>query len=223
MQASNQPLIALPTQSRHCFALNIHPRTNDIEPINCMGLSAPDAQDLANALPFLACGEESAVHAFGGSLLRDIAPNEQATMVAIAEDELRHATWLERLRIALPEPDISLPTEGMARFFKKLLTRKASLHFARVAALDLAVCHLLAPLLHTKASLIAAPEVRDGLLSIVRDEARHVQFAKQTAQRLGLSVQAQEQVNLAIERQLVALLAPVTPGLVRLARQSHSV
>lgn len=223
MPQSSATLISVQTQMSHCFTLNIHTRSTNVDPIDCTGLSALDAQDLANALPFLACGEESAVHAFGGSLLRDIAPNEQVTMAAIAEDELRHATWLERLRIALPEPNISLPDEGMARFFRKLLTRKPALHFARVAALDLAVCHLLAPLLHAKASLISATEVRNGLLSIVRDEARHVQFAKQTAQRLGLNEQAQTQVNLAIEQQLAVLLAPVTPGMLRLARQSQFV
>lgn len=189
-------------------------------PLQLGQLSDQHAQDLSNALPFLACGEESAVHAFSGTLLRHISADEKQAMADIAEDELRHAVWLERLRQVLPAPNLVLPAEAMTRFFKKLLTRQAALHFARVAALDRAVCQLLAPILHAQAGLAAAPDIRDGLLSIVRDESRHVQIAKNMALQLGLPTAELTRVYQHIETQLWALLAPVEPGLRRLAQQN---
>lgn len=207
------------SRAPHCFLLRSFPKDTGDVPLQLGQLSDANAQDLANALPFLACGEESAVHAFSGSLLRDIDADEKKVMAVIADDELRHAIWLERLRQVLPAPNLSLPVDSMAHFFKRLLTRKAALHFARVAALDRAVCQLLAPILHAHAGLAAAPEIRAGLLSIARDEARHVQIAKTTALRLGLPMQELNQVYRTIDQQLWRLLAPVEPGLRRLAQQ----
>lgn len=206
------------SRTPYCFALRPFPKDADDVPLQLGQLSDANAQDLANAVPFLACGEESAVHAFSGSLLRDIDADEKEVMAVIADDELRHAIWLERLRKILPPPNLSLPVDGMTTFFKRLLTRKPALHFARVAALDRAVCQLLAPILHAHAGLAAAPEIRTGLLSIARDEARHVQIAKSTALRLGLSTNELEQVYRTIDAQLWTLLAPVEPGLRRLAQ-----
>lgn len=212
--------------TRHCFALHNVAATNNCsnhlvaQPISCGTLSNHHCQDLANALPFLACGEESAIHAFSNSLLKHLNENQRAEMARIAEDELRHANWLERLRISLPLPNQHLPNKQLTRFFKRLLTRHTALHFARVAALDSAVCKLLAPLLRVDSILFCqAPEVHSGLVSILRDEARHVKAARKMASNFGLSKAKQTEVNTNIEAELWQLLTPVLPGLNRLARQ----
>lgn len=189
--------------------------------IDCSGLSAELALDLANCLPFLACGEESAVHAFSHSLLKDIHPEEVAQMQTIAEDELRHAHYLESLRSALPAPSIHLPVEAMSRFFRRLLTKNSAKHFAQVAALDLSVCRLLAPLLHPQAGLKHARQVREMLGAITRDEARHVKVARNMACQLGLTPAALDEIHQDIEQQLTNLLAPIRASLARLAHQDR--
>lgn len=217
---------------RHCFAVVGHltimadaddHKQEQLLPIDCSALSSQQAQDLSNALPFLACGEESAVHAFGSSLLKQVSQDEQAAMLRIAQDEFRHALWLERLRRALPPPCIHLPEHAMQLFFRRLLTRDAAKHFARVAALDGAVCQLLAPLLHQRASIQCAPELRSGLLAIVRDEARHVQVARQMAARLGMSSAGQTAINQEITQALDALLLPIASSLQRLSKQHEAI
>ena len=213
--------------SRHCFIINgsvVRDHVNDSAlplSLNCGTLSAQHRQDLANALPFLACGEESAIHAFSSSLLKHLNDQQRAEMAQIANDELRHAHWLECLRIALPQPNLHLSSIELTRFFKRLLTRNTSLHFARVAALDSAVCKLLAPLLHAESALVCqSPQIHAGLVSIALDEARHVKAARAMAAHFGLSQLMQVEVNAAIKAELWQLLTPVLPGLARLARRT---
>lgn len=212
--------------ARHCFALDDVVAPKDCsglwvtQSLSCGSLPSQHCQYLANALPFLACGEESAIHAFSSSLLKHLNENQRAEMARIAEDELRHADWLERLRISLPQPNQHLPNKQLTRFFKRLLTRNTALHFARVAALDSAVCKLLAPLLRVDSALYChAPEVHSGLVSILRDEARHVKAARKMAINFGLSKAQQTEVNANIEAELWQLLMPVLPGLKHLERQ----
>lgn len=209
--------------AHHCFSLSVLRMKGDNLPdMDCSGLSAQQAQDLANCLPFLACGEESAVHAFSHSLLKDINPEEAAQMQAIAEDELRHAVYLENLRCALPSPDIHLPVEAMSRFFRRLLTRNSARHFAQVAALDLSVCRLLTPLLNPQAGLKNAPQVQEMLRLITRDEARHVKVARNMAARLGLTPVVLAEIELDMEYRLGVLLAPIRASLERLTNQHQA-
>ena len=192
--------------------------------VDASGLAPEVAQALSNTLPFLRCGEESAVHAFGRRLARAAHGTEQAVLDVITADEARHAAWLEALAEALPPPDCG-PDAGpdarpdaiaMARFFRRLLTRDPALHFARVAALDLVVCAILRPLVARGSALSAAAPVADGLRSIRRDEARHVRVARQCARRLGVSATRQHELDAALRDELAALLAPVRSNLQRL-------
>ena len=174
---------------------------------------------LSNALPFLRCGEESAVHAFGrrlAGIARNSPAAEQAALNAITDDEARHATWLEALAAALPAPDRAPQPDAMAAFFRRMLTRDPALHFARIAALDLAVCAILQPLVGAGSALAAAPDVIDGLRAIRRDEARHVRVARDCARRLGLGAAQQHALDLALRDELASLLAPVRASLRRL-------
>lgn len=181
--------------------------------IDASGLPRDTAVALANALPFLRCGEESAVHAFGRRFASGSAGAEQAVLDAISADEARHAAWLEALAVALPAPDAMPDAGAMAMFFRRLLTRDQGLHFARVAALDLAVCMLLRPLVARHSALAAAPQVASGLRSIRHDEARHVRVARGCAGRLGLSETRQRELDRAMRSDLSALLAPVHASL----------
>ena len=187
--------------------------------IDASALPREVALALSNALPFLRCGEESAVHAFGRRLAnaaRDSPAAQQAALDAITADDARHAAWLEALAAALPEPDRAPQGGAMATFFRHLLTRDAALHFARIAALDLAVCAILRPLVGTGSALAAAPQVVDGLRAIRHDEARHVRVARECARRLGLNAMRQQAIDHALRDELAALLAPVRSSLRRL-------
>ena len=184
--------------------------------VDASGLPRDAAMALSNALPFLRCGEESAVHAFGRSLAHAAIDAEHLALETITADEARHAAWLDALAAALPAPEWPPQTAAMARFFRALLTRDRALHFARVAALDLAVCEILRPLVAPHGALAAAPQVVAGLQAIRHDEARHVRVARNCAHRLGVSAARQAQLDIALRHELAALLAPVHASLARL-------
>lgn len=232
----NMKNVADKSLSHHCFSLaalrtrsdNLIDEGRQNAPVthaeigpDCSGLSAQLALDLANCLPFLACGEESAVHAFSHSLLKDISSEEAKEMQAIAKDELRHARYLECLRCELPAPCIHLPVDATSRFFRRLLTKDSAKHFAQIAALDLSVCRLLAPLLHPQAGLRNAPQVSEILGAITRDEARHVKVARKMAFKLGCTPLAFAGINQEIEQQLATLIAPIRASHDRLAKQDQ--
>jgi hypothetical protein len=177
----------------------------------------PDvALALANAVPFLRCGEESAVHAFGRRLVHSDDAMEQRALEAIGADEERHAAWLQALAAALPAPTCALDPDALTPFFRRLLTRDKALHFARIAALDLAVCALLRPLVARHGPLAAAPTVIGGLRAIRHDEARHVRVARDCAYRLGWPAASQRGLDQSMREELGALLAPVNGSLRRL-------
>lgn len=185
-------------------------------PIDAGALPPAVAAGLADALPFLRCGEESAVHAFGRRLTLVAGRAEQTALDAITADEQRHAAWLEALAAALPTPTAPPDAVAMAAFFRGLLTRDPALHFARIAALDLAVCAILRPLAAPRGGLAAAPEVVAGLASIRRDEARHVRVARHCAATLGFAAAGQRSLDLAMRAELAGLLGPVQASLARL-------
>jgi hypothetical protein len=202
---------ALATAAPVCFA-RARPAVRMLG-IDARALPPDVAAALANALPFLRCGEESAVHAFGRRLASVGSAVEQTMLDAITADEARHADWLEALAAALPLPDRAPCAEAMAGFFRRLLTRDAALHFARIAALDLLVCAILRPLVSPHGVLAAAPQAVAGLRAIRRDEARHVRVARDCARRLGFSATRQRALDLAMRAELAALLAPVHASL----------
>ncbi len=184
--------------------------------IDTSGLPRAVAVALSNALPFLRCGEESAVHAFGRRLAGTGDAAQREALDAITADEARHAAWLEALAAGLPWPEAAPDAGAMATFFRRLLTRDPALHFGRIAALDLAVCALLRPLVGPRSALVAAPQVAAGLRSIRADEARHVRVARGCARGLGVCAADQHDLDAALREELVALLAPVSSSLVRL-------
>ena len=212
------PAVAASASAPVCFARARSAAA--AEAIDTTGLPHGIAQALADALPFLRCGEESAVHAFGRRLASRAGGANRTVLDAITADEARHAAWLEALATSLPAPVAAPQAAAMAAFFRRLLTRDAALHFARVAALDLAVCALLRPLLARGSVLAAAPQVDAGLRAIRSDEARHVRVARACAITLGFTAPKQRALDLALRAELAALLAPVRASLEQLGIRS---
>lgn len=194
-----------------CFA---HSRsTGDVRSVDTSPLATGIDQALSDTLPFLRCGEESAIHAFGRRLVGGALGTSKRVLDAITEDETRHAAWLAALASALPAPRQASDSQQMTAFFRQMLTRDRGLHFAQIASLDLAVCELLRPLAAVRSVIAAAPEVHAGLASIRRDEARHVRIARSCARELGWSPLQQHKLDAAMRDRLGVLLAPIRSSL----------
>ncbi|WP_210545241.1 hypothetical protein [Rhodoferax sp. PAMC 29310] len=180
------------------------------------GLNPGQRQDIADLLPFLACGEESAAHVFGHSLQSAVPASFWPTLSQIAQDEHRHAELLSGLRDELPRPNAGISLTRLIVFFKRLETPDPAEHLARVAALDLAVCRLLQPLLRHGAAISRAPALHAALSQLRADEAGHVRLARRLAGELGYESENQGQLNRTLSDRLNSLLAPVAPALARL-------
>lgn len=111
-------------------------------------LGDAQAEALSELLQAFACGEESASLAFarlGGSPIEDAA---RRALARVAEEELIHERLLRGLRGALPAPapDREL-RRALLRFYHSIAQADIGLHLASIAALDSAVCLILAALL----------------------------------------------------------------------------
>ena len=218
-------------QSRQCFARARPARRADdpdfsvdtacpppaacaLGPHSAQPLPGAVAQALADTLPFLLCGEESAVHAFGRRWKGQ--DHRREALRSIAGDEARHASWLQALARCLPAPARAPDAARMSAFFGGLLTREPARHFGHIAALDRSVCDILRPLVLPNGALADAPDVRAVLRAIHQDEARHVRVARDCALELGLTVADQHRLDLQVADALAALLSPVRASLHRL-------
>lgn len=187
-----------------------------------LNLSAAASQALADTLPFLLCGEESAVHAFSSTLMRPSATSEHRALNAIAVDEARHAQWLGLLAARLPAPVKQLDAQHMQHFFRSMLTRHHGLHFARVAALDLAVCSLLHGITQPSSVLKSDAWVMRLLKNILNDEGKHVRLARGMAARLDISTEQQRAVDKEVASSLSKLLQPVNSALSTLSTLNNA-
>jgi hypothetical protein len=147
-----------------------------------LALADAHARALAELVPFLLCGEESAVLAFGHhAQSRKWAHRARQDFNRIEVDEVRHARWLHDLQASLPAPraDSRLRTR-MRRFFVRLRRRDPGMHLGRIAALDSAACLILGRLRRARA---CASDARVSRIfeSIHRDEACHVAIARHYA------------------------------------------
>jgi hypothetical protein len=143
------------------------------------------AEALCELLQVFACGEESAAHAFahlGGSPLEDAA---RRGLARVAKEELIHEGLLRGLRNALPAPapDREL-RRALLRFYHGIWQADIGLHLASIAALDSAVCVILAALLEPDRILAREPTVARVLHRIHRDEAGHVRLSRRLAAEL---------------------------------------
>ncbi len=133
----------------------------------------------------VACGEESASLAFarlGDSPIEDAA---RRALARVAEEELIHERLLRGLRGALPAPapDREL-RRALFRFYHGIAQADIGLHLASIAALDSAVCLILAALLEPDRILAQEPAANAIFRRIHRDEAGHVRLSRRIAAEL---------------------------------------
>jgi hypothetical protein len=148
-------------------------------------LGDAQAEALSELLQVFACGEESASLAFarlGDSTLEDAA---RRALARVAGEELIHERLLRGLRGALPapQPDREL-RRTLLRFYHGIAQADIGLHLASIAALDSAVCLILAALLEPDRVLAQEPVASAIFRRIHRDEAGHVRLSRRIAAEL---------------------------------------
>jgi len=189
-----------------CFELGRHaaraPRR--VPPLR---LTDDGATALADLLPLLLCGEESAALAFGAGGARDaLAAAARAGLERIRREEVVHGMLLQRLQTALPPAPLEAPLlTRMRRFFITLADPDPGRYFARIAGLDSAVCMLLGALRRKHSPLMADPTVAATFARIHRDEGGHVDAARRIALEYAPATRAMDAATEA-RRRLVSLL-----------------
>ena len=111
-------------------------------------LADTQAEALSDLLQVFACGEESAALAFAHFGVSPIEDAARRGLARVAKEELVHERLLRGLRNALPAPapDREL-RRALLRFYYGIAQADIGLHLASIAALDSAVCVILAALL----------------------------------------------------------------------------
>jgi hypothetical protein len=150
--------------------------------LELLRLGDPQAEAMSELLQVFACGEESASLAFarlGNSRLEEIARH---ALACVAGEELIHERLLRGLSGALPAPapDRKL-RRALLRFYHGIAQADIGLHLASIAALDSAVCLILAALLKPDRVLAQEPVASAIFHRIHRDEAWHVGLSRRIA------------------------------------------
>jgi hypothetical protein len=149
-------------------------------------LDTRHCEALAELLPVLLCGEESAVLTFGGYVgSAQLQAAARKEFCRIQSDEERHTTWLQRLKLALPA---ARSDPGLLRQVRRFLAavREPQLgpHLARIAALDSAACVVLGALRRRGGAIRTDRTLSNLFAQIHRDEVRHVAIAHHYARLL---------------------------------------
>ena len=154
-------------------------------PLGPLHFSDAQAQALSELLQVFACGEESASLAFTHLSDSPLTDATRRGLARIAKEELMHERLLRRLRGALPAPVVNRQLRhAMIRFYHRMTQVDIGLHLASIAALDSAVCSILATLLAPAGVLAQEPTVTTIIRRIHRDEARHVRLSRRLAAEL---------------------------------------
>ena len=171
--------------------------------------STQSAEALAEVLPILLCGEESATISFSG--LRDTAyipATLRAALASIAIDERRHESLLWGIRRALPLPQRTPESLlRVRRFFMSIGSREIGRYLAQIAGLDSAVCTLLGHFRARRGPLASDQALQERFTRIHADEARHVATTRYWAMQYCTRDQA-DVASQQIRRALVRLLTP---------------
>jgi hypothetical protein len=145
---------------------------------------------MANLLPGLVCGEESAVQVFHQETRRVRAKDLEAIQlgfVRIEAEERRHHEMLQWLRAELPPALDLVGTRNRARrFFINVQSRDLATHFSRIVELDSAVCRIMHRLACSQ-KLAASQTVVTILRRIQKEEAGHVRLSREYAKCLGVT------------------------------------
>jgi hypothetical protein len=179
-------------------------------------LTDDEQQALANLMPLLICGEESATFVFddlANTLAGRLSAIQLRAIRSITSDEIRHSDDLDALRHQLPSPLDRRTSYRAAAFLKVLKSEDPVIRLARLAVLDAAVCQMLALLLHAEAPIAKCPEVSSIIRHIQLDEARHVRIIRDCYLKLGLSSIEIAKAQLQVLEAFILLLTPSTQDL----------
>lgn len=148
-------------------------------------LGSRKAEALSEVLQVFACGEESAAIAFGQLAGSRADAATRDTLSVIAAEKAVHEELLRGLRSGLPEParDRTL-RRALFRFYHGLAQDDPGRHLGGIAALDSAVCTIVAALLRARAPLAREPRVAAAFGRIRREEAGHVRLSRGLAREL---------------------------------------
>ena len=131
-------------------SLDLAVRALEGEDFTPTGMNTKEAEALANLLPFLLCGEESAVHVFfreGRRIRKKAESAAQDLMWQIAGEEKVHEHMISLLQSKIPpSSDMEAIRRRSHDFFVNMSSKEPALHFARVAGLDSGVCKIMAAL-----------------------------------------------------------------------------
>jgi hypothetical protein len=148
-------------------------------------LAPAKAQALADLLPLLACGEESAALAFDG-FARGRADGMTTALARIAAEERGHGALIAGIRDQLPAPRNLASTRAEARrFYLRLQERDPMRHIVRITALDSAACTILSALTRTGQGISDDPEIQSRLRCIQREEVGHVRLTLALSSAIG--------------------------------------
>ena len=153
-----------------------------VEPLQ---LGSRAAVAMAEALQVFACGEESAALAFQHLADTRAEAAASAALAHIAGEEAAHEALLLGLREALPPParDPAL-RRALIGFYHGLAFEDPGRHLGSIAALDSAVCTIVAAMLARGRPLAREPRVHAVFARIRREEAAHVNISRRLASAL---------------------------------------
>ena len=189
-------------------------------PSDLTSLSPTAQQGLADLIPVLLCGEESAEHVFRSAASEQAStsldPTVQAGLCSIAGDEHRHGDLLLALRKRLPCTRDPSAVKRSARFLKSLSNTDLGTHLLRVSALDAGVCMVLAAVTAPGTAIAGAREICELFLKIRRDEGRHVRLSRNYASVLGADMTRERAERQEVMRGFCALLADSSQAFIQL-------
>lgn len=194
-----------------CFTVPRRASRSRSAEVTAPRLDGPTAQALADVLPLLCCGEEAAILAFGRLAGREeVDPAQRAAAAAlhmIEAEEHVHDALLQQLCERLPQPaDREALRIAARRFHLHLSARDQTLHLARIAAVDAAVCTILSRLTSPRGALAQDPALVQLFHRIRRDEARHVALTRTMVSERG-STERLRDLGAAAREALAALLS----------------
>ncbi|GGA42858.1 3-oxoacyl-ACP synthase [Sphingomonas psychrolutea] len=144
-----------------------------------IGLGDAQVAALAVLVPLLGCGEEAAALAFDGLAGLERDPVAAATLRTIGAEEREHDALLTSLLDVLPTiAEATTLQQAARRFHVRLGIGRPAAHLGRIAAIDAAVCTVLARLLRPGNPLAQDTVTARMFGRIHRDEARHVRVSR---------------------------------------------
>lgn len=168
---------------------------------------------LAQLIPLLLCGEQSALFVFHNECKRISDWNSLEPLQIIEADESLHEEVLQNLLNILPKVNNHNTKRRAQYFYAKLEQRTQSIpqHFLVISKLDACVCVIM--------NAIARSDLKGTYIGrlfelIKKDEARHVKLAKSHALYLDPNVEVDK--NFCIEQELVQLLKSERESLIKL-------